>query len=486
MGKERGLGASASRGAAFTMGGQLARVLIQLLGVAVLARLLSPGDYGLIAMVVAIIGVGELVRDFGLSSASIQAKTLSSEQRDNLFWISTGLGSFFAALVIACSPLIAALYGEPRLQILSIALSSTFILNGMSAQFRAGLTRTLKLGTLSLIEIVAQAIGLGVGILMALFGTGYWALAGQQIGQGLVLLVGMAIFSRWRPGRYHRAAPMRGLMSFGLNLFASQLLVYASRNVDSVVIGARLGAEPLGLYNRAFQLLLLPLNQINAPASRVALPVLSRLQDEASRYRDYLIAGQTVVLQVVMAVFSVGCALADPLVRLVLGDQWSGSVPLFQILCVAGAFQAAGYATYWVFLSKGLTKSQLSYSLATRPALIGLILVGSIWGVTGVAWAYSLGTMALWPIGLLWLARVSDAPVRDMFITGLRTIVGFGLAGLACFAVPYLLIRPDGDVLTIFWGALGWLTCWLVQLLIWPAFRRDARIILQTLKLLRK
>jgi O-antigen/teichoic acid export membrane protein len=486
MAKERGLGASASRGAAFTMSGQLARVFIQLAGVALLARLLSPGDYGLIAMVVAIIGVGELVRDFGLSSASIQAKELSRDQRDNLFWISSGLGGFFALLVIVCSSLIALLYGEPRLHLLSVVLSSTFLINGMSAQFRAGLTRSLRLGTLSLIEILAQALGLATGVFMALAGTGYWALAGQQIAQALVLLLVMAGFSKWHPRWYHPAAPMRGLLSFGINLFASQLLVYASRNIDSVIIGARLGAAPLGFYNRAFQLLLLPLNQINAPASRVALPVLSRLQDEAARYRDFLIAGQTVVLQAVLGVFSVGCALAGPLVNLVLGNQWGESVPLFQIMCVAGAFQAAGYATYWVFLSKGLTKSQLLYSLATRPALIALIVFGSFWGVTGVAWAYSIGTMLLWPIGLLWLRRVSDAPARDMFVTGLRAITAFGVAGVACYALPYLVVKPASELGTIAWGVVGWILAWGLQLLTWPAFRRDGQVIVRTLKLLRK
>lgn len=492
----KGLGATASRGAAFTMGGQAVRLVVQLVGVVVLARLLTPADYGLVAMVVAITGVGEIFRDFGLSSAAIQAKQLSPEQKDNLFWINTGIGVLLAVLALAAAPLIAGLYNEPRLALLASVLSVTFVLNGLSTQYRASMSRGLRYGGLAGIDVTAQATGLAFAIALALAGAGYWALAAQQIGVAAVALLGLVLATRWVPGPYRRAAPMRRLLGFGSNLVGAQLLGYASKNIDQVLIGTRFGASATGLYNRAFQLLMLPLNQINAPSTTVALPVLSKLQDERDRYRDFLLTGQTVLLHVVLAVFSLGCALAAPLIVLVLGPQWLDAVPIFQILSLAGVFQSAGYAVYWVFLSKGLTRSFFHWQLISAPGSILIIVIGSLWGVHGVAWGYSVASAIMWALSLAWIRRVSDAPVARMFLNGVRVIVGYSVAGLACFAAmttasPLVASMSDGNpplqagILPVAAGVAAWLAALGLVCLAWPAFRHDFAVIGRAVKLLR-
>jgi PST family polysaccharide transporter len=479
-----GLGAAATRGAVTTMSGQGLRILLQLVSIFLLARLLSPSDYGLIAMVTAVIGIGEVFRDFGLSSAAIQAKTLSKGQRDNLFWINTGIGLALTAIVFFASGAVTAIYGDDRVGPLTQLLALTFLLNGLSTQYRADLTRNLAFGKLALVDIAGMFAGVVVGVGMALLGFGYWALAGMQLAQGLVSLVLSAVYARWLPGGIHRDAEMRSFMRFGVGLVGAQLLGYAAKNIHSVIIGASLGATPLGFYNRAFQLLTFPLSQLQAPSSRVALPVLSRLQDEKDRYDAFLLRGQTIMIHIIGIVLAFSTAQAIPLFYLALGEQWLPAAPLFQILSVAGFATMVNYACYWVFLSKGLTGSHFWFNLYTRPLLIAIILVGSIWGLYGIAIAYSAGSLLMWPLTLLWLRRVSDAPTKSMFGNGIRTLVAYGLATAASFGATTFL-PDDAYLLRCVLGLVAMLAGLALVALIWPRFRADLLVIADTRRFFR-
>lgn len=479
------LATKAGRGAVVTMAGQVVRILILLAGIVILARLLTPTDYGLTAMVLAIVGVGELLRDFGLSSAAIQAKTLSKGQRANLFWINVGIGAAITGIVAALAQPIAAFYSDPRLVWVTVALSSTFLLNGIATQFRADLTRRFRFGQLAVIEIAAQALALGIAIVLALSGWGYWALVAQQVLQVLFQVVALPIIGGWWPGLPVRGERMRGLLRFGGGLVASQVLVYASRNVDSIVIGRVFGAYDLGFYNRAFQFMMLPLNQINAPSSRVALPTLSRLQDEPKRYGEFLLFGQTALLNVVTVILAFGAAQATPVIAVALGPQWAESVPLFQILAIAGFFQAAAYATYWVFVSQGRTTQLFWYTMTTRPVVIALIVVGAIWGVEGVAWMYAVSSALLWPIGCLWLAGRSTAPMGTLFLNGLRIGSVYAVAAGASYLTT-IALPGDAVLLRLGVGFAAFVAALALLALLIPPFRRDLTQIVHARRYLRR
>ncbi|WP_368565363.1 lipopolysaccharide biosynthesis protein [Pseudoxanthomonas sp. UTMC 1351] len=469
----------AASGALVTMGSQVAKIAVQFGGIVLLARLLTPRDYGLVAMVVAIIGVGEVLRDFGLSSAAIQAKNLSREQRDNLFWINSGIGLLLAAAVFLGAGAIADFYREPLLRAISQAISVTLLLNGLTTQFRAHLNRDMRFGPLALADVGGQLLGLAAAVATALLGWGYWALVVQALVQALVILVLMAVATRWLPGLPRRSAGMGGLLRFGGNLMASQLLNYLSTNIGQIIIGSRLGPAPLGHYNRAFALLMMPLTQLNAPATTVALPILSRLQGDRERYSAFLLRGQATLMHFIIAIFAMACAQAGPLILLVLGQRWQMTVPIFQILVVGGVFQAAGYAAYWVFLSKGLTGAQLYYAIVSRTLVIACIAIGSQWGVLGVATGYACGLALSWPLVLWWLSRVSDAPVRQMLVNGLRAMAGYGLCAFASymasaqFAAASLSMQLGVGIATA-------VVAFAVLCAVWPAFRRDVVDILHT------
>ncbi|WP_167760842.1 lipopolysaccharide biosynthesis protein [Geodermatophilus sp. DF01-2] len=473
-GPKPGLAASASRGAVVTLSGQGVRVVLQLVGIVVLARLLTPEDYGLIALVAVIIGFGELFRDSGLSSAAVQAKVLTDGQRDNLFWLNTGIGAALALLLCAAAPLIARAFGDDRLTLVAVVLSVTFLLNGVSTQYRAMHARHLRFGRLALSEIGGQLAGVVLGIALAALGAGYWALVAQQLTQGLVSQVLLVLTNRWLPGRVRRSESIRPFIGYGLPLLGSQLLGYVSANVDTLVIGARFGATSVGLYNRAYQLVMMPLLQVQAPSTRVAIPVLSRLQDERRRFADFLCFGQVVLLTLIGGLFAVLFAQAPDVIHFALGPQWTEAVPLFRILLVAGFFQAASYATYWVFLADGLTRSQLRYALATRPVMAGLIVAGSYWGVHGVAVAYAISAALSWPASLLWIRGASDAPVGRMFRNGLRAGLVFTVAA-ALSVLSTVPMPADAHLLRLVTGALVVVGATALAAVVLPTFRRDLR-----------
>jgi PST family polysaccharide transporter len=460
-----------------TLAGQAARVIVQLAGIVILARLLSIADFGLLAMVVAITGAAEVFRDFGLSTAAVQAKTLSRDERDNLFWANTVIGIGLAVVVFACAPLVAMLYGEPALVPITQALAGVFAVNGLSTQYRASLNRSFRFTALAIADVSSAAAGLGLAVVAAVLGMGVWALVIQQVAIAVVGLIVLAALARWRPGLPKRGVSIRPFVGFGVHLVVSQFVQYAARNTDSVVIGAWLGPTALGLYDRAYRLFMVPLTQINVPASKVAVPVLARLQDDKERYDRYILHGQSLLLQVMVPVFALLCAQGHAVILIALGDKWLGAVLIFQILTVTGLARAAGIATYWVALSKGLTKVSMYLAFISAPITIGAVLIGANWGVVGVAAGTSIAALVLWPIGLWFYGRMSDAPVWAMFVSALKPIVAYGLCGLASWLSVAFVSWPNafaelgvGVAVFVVTAGLAWL--------VWPAHRRDVNRVL--------
>ena len=430
---EVGLGRRAARGALVTVGAQGARILLQLASVVVLARLLTPHDYGLVAMVVALVGVGEILRDFGLSSAAVQAATLSNAQRTTLFWLNAAIGLALGLAVFLLAPLIAAVYDQPDLVPIARALAAGFLLNGLATQYRASLVRDLRFGALARTDVIAAAIALATAIAGGVLGLGYWALVAQQLAQALALLTLLAIAARWLPGIPRRSTPIRGLIGFGGNVVLSQLIGYASNNLDSLVIGIRFGAGPLGIYSRAFQLLMTPLNQVRSPLTSVALPVLSRLAVDAPRFDRFVVLGQLALGYTLVAGLGIVVGAAEPLTHVLLGEQWNAASPILRLLAVAGIFQTLAFVGYWVYLARGLTRDLVRYSLVSSVIRIACILIGSLGGVVGVAWGYAIAPAIAWPVSLWWLSSRTSLPTRRLYAGAGRVLLTVSLAAAAAW-----------------------------------------------------
>ncbi|QYF73738.1 lipopolysaccharide biosynthesis protein [Cryobacterium sp. PAMC25264] len=460
------------------------KLVLQIANLVVLSRILSPRDFGLVAMVTALIGVGDVIRDLGLSSAAMQARTLSRHQKSNLFWINLGLGAFLAVATFSVAQPISAFYGKPELVAITSWLALTFLLNGFQTQFQAELGRNLRFFSLAWTELLALVLGFAGAVSAALLGYGFWALVVQQLVQCFFMTLLRVASASWWPGLPRRHANMGGLLRYGGNLTGTQVLVYASSNIDSVIVGAAFGSTTLGLYNRAFQLLSAPLNQFFSPITHVALPVLSKLQDSASEFMAYVVRAQLVLGHSVAFIFAAVIVAAEPLIRIVLGDQWTASSPILQILAIGGAVQAVSYPAYWVFLARGLTGAHLRFSLISRPVVIAMIALGSIFGVEGVAAGYAAGMCITWPLSLWWLSRQGVSDVKLLLFTGLRVLAAGALAGSATGILVHL-IHPSSSVAHIVLTAVFLFASYSILILVSRKLRSDLRAMVLVLMLLR-
>jgi O-antigen/teichoic acid export membrane protein len=420
--KPDGLGVAAARGTGITLAMQGVRFGLQFISLVVLARLLTPADFGVVAMVTAVVGVADILRDFGLSSAAIQAKTLNNAERSNLFWVNVGIGAAGAAVIMLCTPLIGRFYGQHHLTPIIFSLAWVLVISGVNTQFNAELTRSLRFKVLAFADVGAQGLGIAGAITTAALGGGYWAIVVQQIVVAVMTLTFNVSVCHWRPGLPKRAVSIRRFFRFGGGVLGTQLIGYATKNIDNIAVGAYWGAGPLGLYSRAYQLLMTPLNQINAPLTRVALPVLSRVQDDDVTFARYLKKAQLVGCYLTATIFAMCAALAKPMVDVLFGPKWHAVAPIFALLAIGGIFRSISQIAYWIFLSRGKTGAQFKQYLVTRPAMIAIILGGLPWGPIGVAIGCSIAYFLDWAISLWWVGRATGVDSRALFRNAFRSL----------------------------------------------------------------
>lgn len=475
----------AARGAMTTLGGQWTRFVIQTLSVVVLARLLTPEDYGLVAMVTAVSGLALLLGDFGLSLASIQSQSITHQQRSNIFWINAGVGLAISSIVFACAYPMALFYGEPQVALVAMGIAPMFFLENCASQFRAECSRRLRFKWMASADVVSQAVGLIAAVAVALSGGSFWALVAQQVGISLVRLILLIVAARWMPGLPRRVEGMRSLYTFGLNTLGVQFVNYLSANVDNVLVGKVYGSDALGIYSRAYQLFRLPMQQVAAPMTRVALPVLSKIDDQA-RFNSYVERAQLLLTYVLGGAFMLATAFALPIVAIVLGPQWVESAPIFAVLAAGGVFQGIGYVYYWVFLAKALTGLQLRYAVISRLLMVGLMAAGLALGPIGVAAGASLGLAMNWLIltafaipkaGVNASALVRQAAVPILVYLPI-------VAGLLPLSYVWRESLGDWLLLAVLIGiaAVYLLAVWLI----FPRVRRDLGLLADTARLVRK
>ena len=427
-------------------------------------------------MVLSIVGIAAFLGDFGLSMASIQSQTITQAQRSNLFWTNAALGLVLSAAIYLLAGPIAAFYGRPELVSVTQVVSISFLINALGPQFRAEMTSKLRFKWLAATDVSAQIVGLLVAIIAALAGWGYWALVTQQLVVAFVTLVVLVIGAGWFPSLPSRRAAMRALYTYGINILGVQTVIYITSNIDNLLVGKFSGAAALGVYSKAYQIFRLPLLQIAAPMTRVALPILSKLQGDP-RYDAYVLRAQVILSYSFGGVFFVLAAVADPAVRILLGPKWDAAVPIFAILAIGGVFQALGYVYYWIFLSKALTAMQFRYNLISRSLMVAMMCIGVIWGPIGVAIGVSLGQFGAWFILTVFAIPKTGVDTRAIVALTVRPMVVFTGLILVTLPVSLLVINSWNP-----WLELLVLTAIMVVYLgliwlVWPAVRRDVMLI---------
>ena len=279
---------------------------------------------------------------------------------------------------------------------LTLVIAPILLINGLSMPMQARVQRDLRFGTLAMIDVVSMLGGVGLGIVAAVLGWGVWSLVVMSGDGQLYRLIALWVASRPRFGRPHISREVLPLVTTGGSIFGVQLLNYAAKNLDNVIIGQQLGPAVLGQYSRAYALYLLPLQQLNGTLGRVALPVLSKLQDDGERYRRYIRGALMIIGYLTIPVYAVAAAVSSPLIAVLLGPGWEEAATLFSLLAIAGIAQSIGSVLGWLYITLGRAHRQFVYDLVTRPMVIAGYFLGIWWaGVEGLALVYGLLTMAL-------------------------------------------------------------------------------------------
>jgi len=420
------------RGGMVTFGSQGVSIIIQLASTVILARLLTPDDYGTIAMVAALTAFAGLFRDLGLSSAAIQKKDLTDAQQSNLFWLNVAMGAALTAIVAAASPLVAWFYGRPELVPVTIALSFGFLIGSLGAQHTARLTRDMQFGRKAAATLSGSLVTLAVAVACALNGLAYWSLVWGNLAGGVVATFLLFLLSPFWPGFYKKGAGIRAMLDFGAKVTAFDLVNYFQRNLDNILIGRVWGAGELGLYGKAYSLLMLPINSIRGPINAVAFPVLARLQDRPDDFRDYYLKTTSLIALLSMPMAAFLFVIAEPLVALVLGPGWHGVAPIFSWLALAAFIQPTSGFAGSLLLGLGQGGRYLACGSFNALIICFSFVIGVRWGAVGVAIAYAIANYVVLYPWLAWAYRRS--PVRfSMFVRACRTPAIFSIAAaLAC------------------------------------------------------
>jgi PST family polysaccharide transporter len=403
----------------------------------IMARLLQPAEFGLVAMVGAVTGVFNLLRDAGLSMATIQRPKVTHEQVSTLFWVNAGLGALLSVASVAIAPALVAFYGEPRLGAVAAVMGLGFLLNGLGVQHAALLQRQMRFTTVAIIETVSLLVSTTVGIALAMAGFGYWALVAMSLAVPAINSAGFWLTASWIPGRPRRKIGLRSMMHFGGTLTLNSIVVYVAYNLDKMLLGRFAGAEVLGVYGRAYQLVNIPTENFNSAVGGVAFSALSRVQGDPPRFRGYFLKGYSLALAVTVPI-AVACGVfAEDIVLVALGAKWAQAAPLLRLLAPTIVVFALINPLGWLMMSSNLVGRSLRMALVIAPTVTAAYFVGLPWGATGVAAAYSIAMVALALPMSIWGVHKTVVTVRDLAEVASRPLAS---AVAACAA--YLLARP--------------------------------------------
>ena len=446
-------------GAMATAGSQGGQLLLFLAYNAVLARLLSPHDFGLFAMTLVVAGFLQVFRDAGLSTATIQREDITNAQVSNLFWLNVTVGGLAMLLMAGTAPLAARFFRERELFSISIVLSFSFLLEALAVQHLAILNRQMRFTLVSLMELGCTGLGLLTGIVMALAGWRYWSLVGATLATSSFRVVSVWAFSGWRPRRPSRGVGTRPLVRFGADLTLVGIVYAISRGFDNLLIGRFLGGDAVGLYSRGTALITRPLERLLSPIYAVMVPALSRLQGEPDRYRNAYV--QVFDGLVIGCFFIAGLLfpLSPAVVRIVLGPQWEGAVPIFGALTLALLSFPLATATSWLYTSQGRGRDLLKTASIQAAMMVTAFVVGLPFGARGVAIGYSaVSLLAVLPLTYyiggrtgpvstrdLWLATIANAPVFTN-VLGLTWLVRTWLGSSAPALVQLAVCVPAGTL----------------------------------------
>lgn len=441
-----GLRRRAVRGAGVTVFAQGVVFAVQLIATVVLARLLMPSDFGVVTMVTTFSLLLMSVGQNGYAEAIIQREEMDHSLASNLFWINFGLGVLLALAFAAAGPLLARFYGDPRVARVAACVAVTIFFNSTSVVHVALLKRALRFSVTSAIDVVSNIVSVAVSILFALTGWGYWALVAAVVARPLIQSVAAWSLCTWIPGAPRRVAGTASVMRFALHAYGRFSFNYTTRNTDNLLVGWRFGSASLGFYKKAYDLFLLPANQLFIPVSDVVLSTLSRLERGSAEYRRYFLNGLSILAFASMGAGAVLTLVGKDLIRLLLGAKWAEAGHIFTFFGPGIGIMLVYFASGLIHLSIGRADRWLRWVILEFGVTVLLFLIALPWGPVGIASAWSASFWILFIPSFWYAGRPIQFGVTPILDIVWRYVVASFLAGCASAVIiretPSLVAAP--------------------------------------------
>lgn len=440
------LGAASARGAFWMLLSQGIVFSTGFVGIVILARFLTPAEFGIMAMAATVSNFIMMFRDAGLTTPVVQRRDLSDAQLSALYWVNVAFGLLLTAVTVAMAPAVAWFYDQPDLTLIVAVLASGFLIGTTGAMQDALLRRNLRFAAIATIKSVAAIVSLVAGVAAAWLGYGIWALVIMRLAQTASHGLGAWLASRWRPGWFRRGTGVRPLLGVAGNVSGSQITTYLSRNADNVLIGWYWGEQALGLYAQAYKLLMFPMQQLGPTLNSVMLPLLSKLTADPAAYRS---AYRRVTEKILVLTTPLACLMLifpDEVIRVALGPQWAEAAPILAWLGIAMIYQPVASTTGCLLMSQNRTGLLLRQGVVNAVVTVLAFAVALPFGPQWVAASYVVSGLVLrlpfvfWQIGREGPVRTGDQ--YRLFIPALWSGLFLALAFYGLKIVPELSGRP--------------------------------------------
>lgn len=390
-----GLRRVAVRGAGMSILAAGVSFLVQMVATVVLARLLTPNDFGVVTMVTTF---SLLFCSFGLNGFSeviLQREGVTHSLASNLFWINIGAGFLLSMMFVCLGPLLAYFYHDPLVKIVTQGMSLTIIAGSLSVVHLALLNRATRFTVVASNTVVGNTVAVIVSIALAMAGWGYRALVAGYVAQRISISVGAWILCRWIPGVPRRVSGTVAAIKFAMNVYSRFSFNYFTGNTDNLLVGWRFGASALGFYKKAFDLFYLPANQLMSPMNAVAIATLSRLRNDRAYYERYLLAGISCLAFVGMGIGADFTVAGQDMIQFILGPAWTESGRIF-IFFGPGIGVMLCYSTHgWIHLSIGRPDRWFRWAVIEFLWTVGLFVIALPLGPKGVALAWTASYFTL-------------------------------------------------------------------------------------------
>ncbi len=415
------------------------KVIAQIFSLAfavVLARLLTPHEFGLVAMVTVILGIVKVIHSFGLGEALVQKEEITETDLSSVFWVNVFLGIFFTIVAILAAPFISKFYQKEILIPITYFFGITFLLDSFTVVHYALLWRNLEYKKLFFVQLPAILISGTVAVMMALNGFGVWSLVTKSLVSIAALLVFLNIASSWKPKFIFKIQAVKNLFGFSLPRVGTLTFSYLIRNLDKIMIGHSLGGAPLGFYEKSYSFMLLPLSNITSVVSQVLFPSFSKIQNNHEEIKEMFfkvirfVAFFTFPLMIGLSIFS------EPFILFLLGEKWKGSITVLQILAWVGLIQSISGFYQPVYLSQGATKLQFKLDIILKTQSVFWIILGINWGIHGVAFGILIGVLINQFPYLYFLGKLINMKLAD-FLKNLLPIIFVNIVFSVCLLLFY-------------------------------------------------